>query len=67
MTIIGTALAALAVLTLALCALADPVLLSRVGGRPAEDDGGRHLRLQPEPAAPRTIAPAQIQHDRLAA
>ncbi len=64
MIVIGTLLAALAILALALCALADPVLLSRINGEAADGDSGRHIHLRPEPAAAR---PVEIHRERLAA
>ncbi|MEV5411501.1 hypothetical protein AB0K60_22020 [Thermopolyspora sp. NPDC052614] len=67
MIIIGTVLAALAVLALALCALADPVLLSRVNGEHAEGASGRHIAARPEPTAPLAVLPAVAQEGLAAA
>lgn len=71
MIVIGTALAALAVIVTVLLVAADPVLLSRVNGRPAEGAGGGHVPTV-GPAtlataavhvpAPRTPAPEEIRH-----
>lgn len=63
MTIIGTVLAVLAVLTFVLCALADPVLLSRINGEPAEGDSGRYISVRPEPVPARRLAPADCLAD----
>lgn len=48
MTVIGIVLGGLAVATVVLLVLADPVLLSRINGEPAEGGSGRHLSTHPE-------------------
>ncbi|MFO7252557.1 MAG: hypothetical protein DIU60_017585 [Actinomycetes bacterium] len=56
MTVIGIVLGGLAVATVVLLVLADPVLLSRINGEHAEGDSGRHLSTHPA-ARRRTASP----------
>lgn len=76
MTVIAFVFAASAVLVALLLAAADPVLLSRLNGRPAEGGSGRHIPVSAEPSpapaaagvavpAPRRPAPAELRSARL--
>ncbi|GAA3126207.1 hypothetical protein GCM10010466_16370 [Planomonospora alba] len=47
MTIIGIVLLAVGLVAVASLVLADPVLLSRIGGEPAEGASGRHVQAPP--------------------
>ncbi|GGS90287.1 hypothetical protein GCM10010156_55830 [Planobispora rosea] len=44
MTVIGIVLLAIGLVVVASLTLADPVLLSRINGEPAEGGSGRHIR-----------------------